>query len=169
MAINVTDATVKSLQALVHDAFEVNSTLDRVKTVMTTTLVYPIFGNLVHMLAHKYSLDMGDGIGDLLEDYNEPVDYGDIPKHIENYTTIQDAIDKVYNVVLTYQNELNEASKIAYDNMDIHIYQGLLDIIEKHNVYVKQVILWKDITDKYGDKPNLDVHSAKYDIMGLGD
>ena len=68
MAINVTEATVKSLQALVHDAFEVNSTLDRVKTVMTTTLVYPIFGNLVHMLAHKYSLDMGDGIGDLLED-----------------------------------------------------------------------------------------------------
>ena len=169
MAINVTDATVKSLQALVHDAFEVNSTLDRVKTVMTTILVYPIFGNLVHMLAHKYSLDMGDGIGDLLEDYNEPVEYGDIPKHIENYNTIQEAIDKVYNMVLTYQNELNEASKIALDNMDIHIYQGLLEIIEKHNMYVKQVILWKDITDRYGDKPNLDVHSAKYDILGLGE
>ena len=94
MAINVTDATVKSLQALVHDAFEVNSTLDRVKTVMTTTLVYPIFGNLVHMLAHKYSLDMGDGIGDLLEDYNEPVEYGNIPTHTEEYSNIQDAIDK---------------------------------------------------------------------------
>ena len=166
MAINVTDATVKSLQALVHDAFEVNSTLDRVKTVMTTTLVYPIFGNYVHMLAHKYSLDMGDGIGDLLEDYNEPVEYGDIPKHVENYVTIQDAIDKVYNVVLTFQNELNQASKIAYDNMDIHIYQGLLEIIEKHNQYVKQVILWKDITDKYGDRPSLDVRSEKYNILG---
>ena len=169
MAINVTDKTVKSLQALVHDAFEVNSTLDRVKTVMTTTLVYPIFGNLVHMLAHKYSLDIGDGVGDLLEDYNEPVEYGNIPKHIENYANVQDAIDKVYNVVLTYQNELNEASKIAYDNMDIHIYQGLMDIIEKLNTYVKQVILWKEIADKYGDKPNLDVHSEKYDIIGLGE
>ena len=166
MAINVTDTTVKTLQALVHDAFEVNSTLDRVKTVMITTLVYPMFGNYVHMLAHKYSLDMGDGIGDLLEDYNEPVEYGDIPKHVENYVTIQDAIDKVYNVVLTFQNELNQASKIAYDNMDIHIYQGLLEIIEKHNQYVKQVILWKDITDKYGDRPSLDVRSEKYNILG---
>ena len=166
MAINVTDATVKSLQALVHDAFEVNSTLDRIKTVMTTTLVYPIFGNYVHMLAHKYSLDMGDGIGDLLEDYNEPVEYGDIPKHVEDYATVQDAIDKVYNVVLTFQNELNQASKIAYDNMDIHIYQGLLEIIEKHNQYVKQVILWKDIADKYGDRPSLDVRSEKYNILG---
>ena len=72
----------------------------------------------------------------------------------------------MYNVVLTYQNELNQASKIAYDNMDIHIYQGLLEIIEKHNEYVKQVILWKDITDKYGDRPNLDVHSEKYNILG---
>ena len=166
MAINVTEQTVKSLQALVHDAFEVNATLDRVKTVMTTTLVYPIFGNSVHMLAHKYALDIGDGVGDLLEDYNEPVDYGNIPQHVELYPTIQDAIDKVYNVVLTYQNELNQASKIAYDNMDIHIYQGLLEIIEKHNEYVKQVILWKDITDKYGDRPNLDVHSEKYNVLG---
>ena len=35
MAINVTDETVKTLQALVHDAFETNAILDRVKTVMT--------------------------------------------------------------------------------------------------------------------------------------
>ena len=65
MAINITDKTVNALQSLVHDAFDVNATLDRVKTVMTTTLVYPIFGNYVHMLAHKYALDMGDGIGSL--------------------------------------------------------------------------------------------------------
>ena len=169
MAINVTEATVKSLQALVHDAFEVNSTLDRVKTVMTTTLVYPIFGNLVHMLAHKYSLDMGDGIGDLLEDYNEPVNYGNILLHVEDYINIQEAIDKVYNVVLTYQNELNECAKIALDNMDIHIYEGVLEIIKEHNKYVKQVILWKDITDRYENSPSLDVHSEKYDIIGLGE
>ena len=169
MAINVTEETVKTLQALVHDAFETNAILDRIKTVMTTTLAFPIFGNYVHMLAHRYAINIGDGVGDLLEDYNEPVDYGNIPIHTENYNTIQDAIDKVYNMVLTYQNELNEATKIALDNMDIHIYQGLLDIIEKHNMYVKQVILWKDIADKYGDKPNLDVHSAKYDILGLGE
>ena len=166
MAINVTESTVKSLQALVHDAFETNSILDRVKTVMTTTLAFPVFGNYVHMLAHKYALDIGDGVGDLLEDYNEPVEYGNIPKHINNYATIQNAIDEVYNSVLTYQNELNESAKIAHDNMDLHIYEGLMQIIEKHNQYVKQVILWKDITDRYGDSPSLDVHSEHYNILG---
>lgn len=166
MAINVTESTVKSLQALVHDAFETNSILDRVKTVMTTTLAFPVFGNYVHMLAHKYALDIGDGVGDLLEDYNEPVEYGNIPKHINNYATVQNAIDEVYNSVLTYQNELNESAKIAHDNMDLHIYEGLMQIIEKHNQYVKQVILWKDITDRYGDSPSLDVHSEHYNILG---
>ena len=133
MAINITDQTANALQSLVHDAFDVNATLDRVKTVMITTLVYPVFGDYVHKLAHKYALDMGDGIGDLLENYNEPVNYGNIVSHIENYETVQDAIDKVFNTVLTFQNELNQCAKIAFDNMDIHIYQGLLEIIEEHN------------------------------------
>lgn len=165
MAINVTEETVKTLQALVHDAFETNAILDRIKTVMTTTLAFPIFGNYVHMLAHRYAINIGDGVGDLLEDYNEPVEYGNIPTHINNYSDIQSAIDAVYNSVLTYQNELNQSAKVAFDNMDTHIYEGLLEIIKEHNKYVKQVILWKDITDRYKDSPSLDVHSEHYNLL----
>ena len=113
MAINVTDETVKTLQALVHDAFETNAILDRVKTVMTTTLAFPVFGNFVHLLAHRYAINIGDGVGDLLEDYNEPVEYGNIPTHVSDYSDIQSAIDAVYNAVLTYQNELNQSAKVA--------------------------------------------------------
>ena len=165
MAINVTEETVKTLQALVHDAFETNAILDRIKTVMTTTLAFPIFGNYVHMLAHRYAINIGDGVGDLLEDYNEPVEYGNIPTHVNNYSDIQSAIDAVYNSVLTYQNELNQSAKVAFDNMDTHIYEGLLEIIKEHNRYVKQVILWKDITDRYKDSPSLDVHSEHYNLL----
>ena len=96
MAINVTDETVKTLQALVHDAFETNAILDRVKTVMTTTLAFPVFGNFVHMLAHRYAINIGDGVGDLLEDYNEPVEYGNIPTHVSDYSDIQSAICLLY-------------------------------------------------------------------------
>ncbi len=166
MAINVTDETVKTLQALVHDAFETNAILDRVKTVMTTTLAFPVFGNFVHLLAHRYAINIGDGVGDLLEDYNDPVEYGNIRTHVSDYSDIQSAIDAVYNAVLTYQNELNQSAKVAFDNMDTHIYEGLLEIIEEHNKYVKQVILWKDITDRYKDSPSLDVHSEHYNILG---
>ena len=166
MAINITEQTTQAIQTLVHDAFDTNSILDRVKTVLTTTLAFPILGNYVHMLAHKYSQDIGDGVGDLIEAYNEPVEYGDIQKHIEDYENVKDAIEKVYESVIVYQNELNQCAKIAYDNMDLHIFNGLLKIIEKHNKYVEQVILWKDIVERYDGNPNLDVHIKNYDMLG---
>lgn len=166
MADNITEKTVQTIQTLVHDAFDTNAILDRVKTVLTTTLAFPIFGGQVHMLAHKYSLDIGDGVGDLIEAYNEPVNYGDIPKHIEDYSDVASAIDKIYDVVITYQNELNQAAKIAFDNMDIHVYQGILGIIEKHNKIVEQAILWKDIVERYGENQCLDVDMRHYDLLG---
>ena len=100
MADNITEKTIQTIQTLVHDAFDTNAILDRVKTVLTTTLAFPIFGGQVHMLAHKYSLDIGDGVGDLIEAYNEPVNYGDIPKHIEDYSDVASAIEKakIYGV-----------------------------------------------------------------------
>lgn len=166
MAINITAETVNYIQDLVHDAFETNAILDRVKTILSTILVCPNLGNQVHLLAHKYSLDIGDGVGDLIELYNEPINYGDISTHKENYENVIEAIDKVFESVITYQNELNQVTKVAFDNMDIHIYKGLLDIIEKHNKYVEQVILWKDIVEKYQGDPTMDAHIEKYSILG---
>jgi len=166
MAINISKQTTDAIQTLVHDAFDTNSILDRAKTVLTTTFACPIYANQVHMLAHKYSLDIGDGVGDLIEAYNEPIMYGGISNHVEDYLTILDVTDKVYDTVITYQNELNEVAKIAYDNMDIHIFEGILKIIDKHNKYVEQVILWKDIVEKYKDNPSLDVHMEHYGVLG---
>ena len=71
MADNITRETVEAVQTLVHDAFDNNSILDRVKTVLTTTLAFPILGNQVHMVAHRYSGEIGDGVGDLIEAYND--------------------------------------------------------------------------------------------------
>lgn len=166
MFIGVTEETIQTIQALVHDAFDVNSILDRVKTIVSTIFACPDFSSQVHNLAHKYSLDIADGIGDLIEVYNIPIEYGNIPQHIENYNNLSEAVDKVYDSVLTYQNELNQGAKIIFDNMDIHIYQGLLELIEKHNKYVEQVILWKDMIEKYKESPSFDADVKKYDILG---
>lgn len=164
MATNITENTVKIIQTLVRDAFNTNATLDRCKTILNTSLAFPITGNLVHMLAHKYSLDVGDGVGDLIETYNEPVDYGDIPKHIEDYLSVQDVMDRVFEVVIAYQNELNDSARAIYENTDIHVFGGLMQIISMHNKYVEQVIQWKDIVDRYGNNPSLDVHMKDYVI-----
>ena len=167
MAINITDKTAQAIQTLVHDAFNTNATLDRVKTILMTNLACPNASNMVHKVAHMYSLNVADGIGDLIEGYNEPIDYGGIEKHIETYENVIDAFDKVLDVSVTFQNELNMASKIAFENGDIHIFQELLEIIEEHNKIVVTAIAWKDIADKFSIHPSFDTAIVSYGVPEL--
>lgn len=162
MAININDKTVQTIQTLVHDAFNTNSILDRVKTVLMTNLACPNASNMVHKVAHLYSLNVADGIGDLIEGYNEPVEYGGIEKHIETYESVADAFDKLVEVSTIFQNELNMGAKIAFENGDIHIFEGLLKIISEHNKIVVATIAWKDIADKFGNHPSFDTSITDY-------
>lgn len=163
MATNITTNTVDIVQQLTHDAFDVNATLDRIKSVLNTDLACPIISGMVHALAHNYAISIGDGVGDLIEAYNESVKYGGIEKHVENYLSVLEAINKVYDTTITYQNELNVAYREILNNGDIHVLNGLSDIIEIHNKYVEKAILWKDIVEKYGDSPCLDADMKNYE------
>lgn len=169
MAINITDKTVQTIQLLAHDAFNTNSILDRIKTILMTNLACPNASNMVHKVAHMYSLDMADGIGDLIEGYNEPIEYGGIVKHVEEYMSVVDAFDTLMDTAITFQNELNMGAKIAFENGDIHIYQELLEIIEKHNRIVVATIAWKDIADKFGTHPSFDTAITSYGVPNLED
>ena len=167
MAINITDKTAQTIQLLVHDAFNTNAILDRVKTILMTNLACPNASKMVHKVAHMYSLNMADGIGDLIEGYNEPIEYGGIDRHVETYVSTTDAFDKLVDVAITFQNELNMASKIAMENGDVHIFQELLEIIEEHNKIVVTAIAWKDIADKFSTHPSFDTAITSYGVPEL--
>lgn len=168
--MNISENTIIAIQTLVNSAFNTNSILDRAKSVLNAKLDCPNIGKLVHELAHKYSLDIADTIGDLIENYDIVVDYGNIPTHVEDYKSVREVLDRVLEVTIDFENALNMATKIAFDNMDLHIYNGLLEVIEEHTKYVQQALLWSGIAKKYGDNPSLDVHiGTHYDILSEGD
>lgn len=170
MAENIEQKTIDIIQTLVHDAFDMNSTLDRIKSVLTTDLAFPITSNLVHMLAHKYPIQIADTLGDIIENRNQPINYGGIPTHVEDYLSVEDAITKVHDSVIVYQNELNKGAKdILMETLDMDAYNGVVGAINEHKRYVDQVIQWKDIIDRYGNDQSLDVHMADYDMLGLGE
>jgi hypothetical protein len=170
MAENIEQKTIDIIQTLIRDAFDMNSTLDRIKSVLTTDLAFPITANLVHMLAHKYPIQIADTLGDIIENRNQPVNYGGIPTHVEDYLSVEDAITKVHDSVIVYQNELNKGAKdILMETLDMDAYNGVVGVINEHKRYVDQVIQWKDIIDRYGNDQSLDVHMADYDMLGLGE
>ena len=170
MAENIEQKTIDIIQTLIHDAFDMNSKLDAIKTELTTDLAFPITGNLVHMLGHKYPIQIGDTLGDILEGRNQRVNYGNIAQHNEVFSSVSDAMNSLHDNVIVYQNELNKGAKdILTETYDMDAYDGVINVINEHKKYVNQVIQWKDIVDRYGDDPSLDVHMADYDMLGLGE
>ena len=111
MAENIEQKTIDIIQTLIHDAFDMNSKLDAIKTELTTDLAFPITGNLVHMLGHKYPIQIGDALGDILEGRNQRVNYGNIAQHNEVFSSVSDAMNSLHDNVIVYQNELNKGAK----------------------------------------------------------
>ena len=163
MSVQISDKSVEVIQQLVHDAFNNNAILDRIKSVLNSELAYPILSGIVHKRAHNFAVGIGDTLGDIIEERNIVVNYGGIDKHYENYSNVQEAIDKVYEAIQTYQIELNTAYETILNNKDYHILSEIQKVIDINNEYVKKVILWKDIVDKYGDTPMLDVVMKEYE------
>ncbi len=163
MATNITKETSDAVQLATHAAFVANSWLDRCKSVLNADLACPNFSAMIHALAHKY-LYWGDLVGDLIENYNQAVVYGGVETRAEEYKTPVEVIDKVFEVVIDYQNQLNKCADIAKANTDVHVYEGLLKVIKKHDKYVEAVINWRDIAHKYGVDPTFDHDVKHYDI-----
>lgn len=162
MAINMKDNTMEALQVLSHDAFNINAVLDRCKSILATKLACPITSSIIHHVAHIYPL-IADSEGDLLEGYNEPVRYGNIPEHVENFSNPLDVLEKVQEELLIYQNELNVAYERIMNNKDFHILVELGNIMIENNKYIVKSIQWRDIAEKYGDDPNFDIAMKYYE------
>lgn len=160
--INITKETTKSLQTLVSDAFNLNAQLNRMKSLLLVKFRKPNISKIIHDIAHFYALDMADKIGDLIETYGGVVEYGGIDRHVEDIESFEKIIDLVCEGVLEFQNELNMASKIALSENDIHIFQELLEVIEKHNIVVQDMLLIKDLTYEFKGDVSLDAFIFKY-------
>lgn len=161
----ISENTINEIQKLVKESFLVNAKLDRMKSCLNADLSYPKTSKLIHLLAHRYGKDMGDGIGDLIENYNIPVIYGDINKQDKNYLSVEECLTDLLSIVSEFHKKLEYCGKIAFDNNDMMTGKGLLEIIETHSKYLEQVILWKDLINRYRNEPSFDAHIEQYDIL----
>lgn len=168
--MNVTKATIQAIQQLVDESFIMTAKIDRMQSVLGVDLAYNNTADLIHHgMAHKYSGYFGDELAEkCLERYNINVEYGDIPRERKSYSTVEEVLVELQDIVIDYQNKLNMGYKIACDNMDIHVGADLMDLIEDHNDYVGQAILLVDKIRIYGDNPSFDSHIKEH-FWILGD
>jgi len=166
MAINITQATIDAVQEMIKQSFLCNSMVDRLKSVLGVELAYNNTANKIHTgIAHAFPVQLGDSLGDLLEGYNQSVIYGGLPTQDKIYLTAKDALYDLLDIVLDYQNKLNKCAMIAFENMDIHTYSGLIKIIEGYSPIVEQSILLVDKINLYKEDPSFDHDIDKFWIL----
>lgn len=171
MKKNVTQATADALQEMVDESFIMTARLDRMQSALDADLAYNNTGKMIHNIAHLYSGFFGDEIADLgLQGYDISVNYGNVPSMKKEYNSVSELLYEARDYIFDYQNKLNMCYKIAFDNMDIHICSDIMDIIEDHNVVVRQIILMCNKIDVYGTNPSYDAHLFQhFNLLGEGD
>lgn len=166
MAINITQATVDAIQEMIKQSFLCNAIVDRCKSVLGVDLAYNNTSNKIHLgIGHIFPVQLGDGLGDLIEGYNQSVIYGGIPIQDKTYSTVKEVLDDLLEVVVDYQNKLNKCAMIAFENMDIHTYTGILKLIEGYSPIVEQCILLVDKINLYGTNPSFDTDIETFWIL----
>ena len=166
MVINITQPTIEAVQEMIVQSFLSNAKIDRLKSTLGVDLAYNNTANKIHLgIAHAFPVQLGDALGDLLEGYNQSVVYGNIPIQNKTYVNAKDALDDLLEIVLEYQNKLNKCSMIAFENMDVHTYSGLINIINGYSKIVEQCILLVDKINLYREDPSFDHDIDKFWIL----
>lgn len=167
--MNVSKNTINACQEMIRESFIANARVDRMKSVMGAKLAYNNTADVIHLqIAHAYAGIYGDLIGDkALEGYNIDVIYGNIPEENKDYQTPAQILYELRDLTIDYQNKLNMCARIAFDNMDLHVFADLMEIIAKHNQVVRATILLVDKIDLYGVNPSFDAHIKEhFNLLG---
>lgn len=166
MAINITQRTIEAVQEMIRESFLANAKVDRLKSTLGVDLAYNNTANKIHLgIAHAFSVQFGDALGDLIEGYNQSVIYGNIPLQNRTYLNAKEALDDLLEIVLDYQNKLNKCAVIAFENMDMHTYSEIINIVNGYSKIVEQCILLVDKINLYKEDPSFDHNIDKFWIL----
>lgn len=158
--INVTHETHKAVQELISLSYIDNARIDRMKSVLLADLSYNETSDVVHkFIAHYFSNGIGDALSEkCLERYNISVVFGGIPTMDKQYSSVDEILEELLDLVIDYQNSLSGCIKIAVVNEDRNISSDLIDFMQDYNQIVDQCILMVDKIHMYKDNPSFDAH-----------
>lgn len=168
--MNVTKETKEAVQLLISQSYINNAKIDRMKSVLLADLAYNETSDVIHKyIAHYFSNGIGDDLSEkCLERYNISVIFGGIPVMDKQYSSVEEVLNELLEIVIDFQNQLSMCIKIAMENMDKQIATDLLSFNVGYNNIVDQCILLVDKIKLYKDNPSFDAHLKDHFFI-LGD
>lgn len=140
----INDRTIKEINLISQQCFWLNRVVDRAVSVLSVKFGMPITSKILHQgLAHKYPL-LADDVNEILDMFNEYIDYLDTPADVRDYEDIVELFQTILDENIRLYDMTRNAIFVCRENKDINVETHLLDFLEDLNEYVAQAITLRD-------------------------
>lgn len=160
--------TSEALDILYGQFFNLNSLLDNAVSFMLNEWAMVQASEIVHLrLAHATPL-LADRISEIKDDYDERSIRPEVPEHREQYGSLKDMFDTIYDEFEATYKMIVLTNKIALEEGDINVHAGLMEFMRTFNKVIGQIITLKNKADQGLDFDTFDFRIKDWGIVGLG-
>ena len=140
----INERTIKEINLVSQQCFWLNRVVDRAVSVLGVKFGMPITSKILHQgLAHKYPL-LADSVNEILDMYNELVDYLDTPADTRDYEDIVELFQTILDENIKLYDMTRSAIFVSRETRDVNVETHLLDFLEDINEYIAQTITLRD-------------------------
>ena len=140
----INERTIKEINLVSQQCFWLNRVVDRAVSVLGVKFGMPITSKILHQgLAHKYPL-LADNVNEILDMYNELVDYLDTPADTRDYEDIVELFQTILDENIKLYDMTRNAIFVSRETRDVNVETHLLDFLEDVNEYIAQTITLRD-------------------------
>ena len=140
----INERTIKEINLVSQQCFWLNRVVDRAVSVLGVKFGMPITSKILHQgLAHKYPL-LADSVNEILDMYNELVDYLETPTDTRDYEDIVELFQTILDENIKLYDVTRSAIFVSRETRDVNVETHLLDFLEDVNKYVAQTITLRD-------------------------
>ena len=147
----INERTIKEINLVSQQSFWLNRVVDRAVSVLGVKFGMPITSKILHQgLAHKYPL-LADSVNEILDMYNELVDYLETPADTRDYEDIVELFQTILDENIKLYDMTRSAIFVSRETRDVNVETHLLDFLEDVNEYIAQTITLRDKAVSFKD------------------
>lgn len=163
----ISKKTSEALDILYGQFFNLNSLLDNAVSFMLNEWAMVQASEIIHLrLAHATPL-LADRISEIKDDYDERSIRPEVPEHREQYGSLKDMFDTIYDEFEATYHMIVLTNKIALEEGDINVHAGLMSFMRTFNKVIGQIITLKNKADQGLDFDTFDFRIKDWGIVGL--
>ena len=155
----ISENTKKALFKISKKCFQMNRMWDRNVSVLSVDFAMVKASNILHLrFAHKFPL-LADKVSEILDAFNEKVDYLVTDADVSNYSTIMELFQNALDEMMSLNSMVKEGIKLAEEADDLNVKVMLEQFMLSLTPYINQSIILRDKAKLYNTSVALYDHN----------